>query len=629
MTTNTLVHPVRGAGASALSRAERRSRLRLLLLLACAYGVIGALLALPAHAELRDYTVRWLPSPSQGVEGYELAVGTSSGSYESTFDLGLPEPQGGELHFDMQLEGSIDLHLALRAYGGEAVSEYSNEIVVAAVAEPGEPAPPTFGVSSIEGITGVVSGPIVVFAETFGPAESVQFLLDGVSYRIENVAPWALAGDGGEPGTENAFDTTSLADGEHTLTAIAYAADSAAGAASEPVTVTFHVDNSSNPPTPEPPTPEPPTPTPTPPTDPGPVAGPEGAVAGLYATDAGDIVALRVDGSTSTLTTNPLAAAGDMRPVWCDLDGDEDRDLVIGFGPGSGGQVLILMIEDQAVVDEEVLVTAWAKYNEKNGETYPGCGDIDGDQRNELAIGLGGGSLATVAMHDDRDSGFQPFMGNPNAKLRTMPGLLTLGLDYLRGGAAKPVLADVDGDGYDEIVVGRTAGGRGTVSILDDARNDMQVIWKLRRSDGLLEVVPDDAYQAANGATQVAAGDIDGDGYAEIVVGTGTEGGNRLFVYDDAQRNFKVLADSSNGLELGHASDAATGILVPSLADVDGDGLPEIALGLGEAGSGTVQVLDDMLTDFAPLAWTGDASGMVAAPEADVKIESALEPSPE
>lgn len=575
-----------------------------------------------AEAELRDYTVRWLPSPSPGVEGYELSVGTASGDYGSTFDLGLPAQQNGEFRFAMELEGSIDLHLALRAYGGDLISPFSNEIVVPRLEASPDPANPTFGVSAIQGITGVVSGQVVVSAETFGPAESVKFLIDGVSYRIENVAPWSLGGDAGEPGTENAFDTNTLVDGEHTITAVAYSQDAASGLESAALSVTFHVDNS----LPVDPTPVPPTPTPDPDPAPGPVDGPEGAVAGLFGTSEGDIVALRVDGSTTVLTRNPLAAAGDLRPVWCDLDGDEDRDLVVGFGPGSGAHVLVLMMEDLTVVEEQSIRTAWSTYQTRNGETYPGCGDLDGDDRNELVIGLGAGSAVSMMMLDDRDSGFRRIKVGYRGRLLSLPSILTLGMEYAQNGASKPVLGDIDGDGLDEIVVGRSEGGRGTVSVMDDAQHDFQIMAQLRDAIGLLEVVPDVEYQQSDGSTEVAVGDVDGDGLAEIVVGTGASGGSRLYVYDDAERGFEALADSASGLEFGHAaSGTLSGVLEPSLGDIDGDGLPEVALGFGEGGEGRIQLLDDLLTNFAPLFWTGDDQGIVVAPAGTGTVSSALE----
>ena len=99
---------------------------------ALGWAAIGLLLPLASRAGLRDYTVRWLPSASPGVAGYELSVGTSSGDYSLTFDLGLPQAGPDSLEYMMEFEDSVDLHLALRAYdGNQLYSGFSNEIVVA------------------------------------------------------------------------------------------------------------------------------------------------------------------------------------------------------------------------------------------------------------------------------------------------------------------------------------------------------------------------------------------------------------------------------------------------------------------------------------------------------------------
>lgn len=584
-----------------------------------------------AQAALRDHTVRWLPSPSQGVEGYELSVATTSGQGETVIDLGSPAVQSGEMQLAVELEDSVDLRLRMRAYGGGLYSDFSNDVVLPAAAST-----PSYGIVRIGGATGVVSGDIVVVAETFGSPASVAFALDGVAYRVENVPPFALEGDGGSPGTENPFDTTKLTDGDHILVATAYSDSNASGVASDPLSVVFAVDNAVAP-APDPdPTPDP-TPDPDPISDPIPPVGPEGAVAGVFATPDGDIHALHVDGSSRVLTSSPLAAAGDLRPTWCDVDGDTDRDLIIGFGSSSDAQILVLTMQDGIATASTTIQGAQSRYLRRNGETFPSCGDIDGDGRNEIVVGLGAGGWASVSLLDDQQHGFAPIkIGSGRARkksvVRTLPDADLLGLDYLDAGEAKPVVADVDGDGFDEIIVGRSAGGRGTISIIDDARHDYRVLEHPALDRGMLEVVRDTAYREADGATSVAAADVDGDGIAEIVVGTGPKQGARIYVLDDANAGFALLESGGRSADFDHPGyDVAQGPLVPSLADIDEDGLPELVIGFGAGGGeGAVQLLDDLLTGFAPLIWTGDAQGIVeTSPDfASKRVSPSLEAAP-
>ena len=65
---------------------------------------------------------------------------------------------------------------------------------------------------------------------------SVDFLLDGRSYLLENSGPYALAGNNG---TDYASWTPTL--GQHTLTAIAYSGSNRTGTASPAYTIAFTV----------------------------------------------------------------------------------------------------------------------------------------------------------------------------------------------------------------------------------------------------------------------------------------------------------------------------------------------------------------------------------------------------
>ena len=68
-------------------------------------------------------------------------------------------------------------------------------------------------------------------------AESVLFLLDGVRHQMERNSPWDFAGGGTD--TANTFDSASIANGEHTITA---RVEMSGGGTAE-VSADFIVDN--------------------------------------------------------------------------------------------------------------------------------------------------------------------------------------------------------------------------------------------------------------------------------------------------------------------------------------------------------------------------------------------------
>jgi len=193
------------------------------------------------HAALRAVTVRWNPSTSEGVVSYVLGVGTSYRSYTSQITLTNPSVFDEVWSRIVQLDDSADQHLALRAVGADGqYSNYSNEIVIEGSGG-GDP-DPGFGVTSLQGIPAVASGEIFAEALVDSGTESVEFRLDGVFFRIENAAPYGFNSDDG-PGALIGWDTGSVADGFHTISATGYSQDDAGGEMGRTVTVSFEVSN--------------------------------------------------------------------------------------------------------------------------------------------------------------------------------------------------------------------------------------------------------------------------------------------------------------------------------------------------------------------------------------------------
>lgn len=110
-------------------------------------------------------------------------------------------------------------------------------------------------------------------------------------------------------------------------------------------------------------------------------------------------------------------------------------------------------------------------------------------------------------------------------------------------------------------------------------------------------------YNAANGETFVAAGDLDGDGSAEIVAGLGIRGGGYLHIFDDADREFAGYAWRRTSW-IAYADDTTRGQVYPAVGDLDADGRAEIVLGLSPHPlGGWFEILDDNGANNALLGW--------------------------
>ncbi len=259
--------------------------------------------------------------------------------------------------------------------------------------------------------------------------------------------------------------------------------------------------------------------------------------------------------------------------------------LLLGLGRGGNGRAESLT---GAWAHEAWLSQGWTAYNAANGAMTPACGDLDGDGVDEIVCGLGAYTSAGgwVAIFEGGTYAFSRWIR------------LDWSAYNAANGETRPAVGDFDGDGRAEIALGiatHTASG-GWVYLYDDASADYRFLRTLR--------LPWSAYNAANGSTRPAAGDIDGDGRDELVVGLGSYPGQGGWsaVFEDATGGYAlrqwVRIDWS-------AYNTANGEVRPACGNLDGDAAEEIVLGIGRhtAAGGYARVVDDAGAAYAKLGW--------------------------
>ena len=224
-------------------------------------------------------------------------------------------------------------------------------------------------------------------------------------------------------------------------------------------------------------------------------------------------------------------------------------DIVVGVGPGGpGGHVKVF---DGASVSEVSSFLSFAQ--EFTGGVDVSTGDVDGDGIADIVVGALGGSSHVKA-----------FRGTDLAELQSF-----LAFGGFIGGV-HVAAGDVNGDGHADIVVGAGPGGGPQVKVFDGGSGSV--------ISSFFAFAP-----AFTGGIDVATGDVDGDGIADIVVGAlGGSSHVKAFRVSDLVelRSFIAFEGFAGGVNV-------------AAGDVNGDGQADIVVGSGPGGpGGHVRVFD-------------------------------------
>jgi trimeric autotransporter adhesin len=207
-------------------------------------------------------------------------------------------------------------------------------------------------------------------------------------------------------------------------------------------------------------------------------------------------------------TVSPFGGTftGGVRTAAADFTGDGVADLVVGTGPGVATLVRVL----DGVTQAELFSVAPFEATFTGG-VFVSAGDVNGDGKADLVItpDQGGGPRVRV------------FTGNGFAQLADFFGIAD---PNFRGGARSAV-GDVNGDGVGDLVVAAGFQGGPRIATFDG---------KSLGGGQTPRVLFNDFFafeQTLRNGTFVAAGDVDGDGFADVVAGGGPGGGPRVTVF--------------------------------------------------------------------------------------------------
>lgn len=294
-----------------------------------------------------------------------------------------------------------------------------------------------------------------------------------------------------------------------------------------------------------------------------------------------------------------------------DLSGDGVPDVVVGVpraGMGQRGAVRVFSGADGSLLRQVPGRAA----SERFGEALALLGDLDGDGLAEFAVGAPGDDRAAT------DAGsVRIHSGASGVQLATLFGD-SPGEEF---GAVLANAGDVDQDGRDELFVGVP---RGELGVTDSGKALL-----VSGADGaVLRTLAGDAAGDSFGRAVAGAGDLDGDGGIDLLVGA--PGGRYVRAFSGASGAVLWSATRSHPEQSSFAytmipEKARFGWAVCALADQDGDGQRDVAVGYPESSSlwilsGTSGQTLALYTSAA-LGWNGESHfaylGFALAPLGD------------
>ena len=289
-----------------------------------------------------------------------------------------------------------------------------------------------------------------------------------------------------------------------------------------------------------------------------------------------------------------------------DVNGDGYSDVIVGAdrydsGQSDEGRAFVYLGSASGLAT----IAAWSddsdQANSYFGRSVATAGDVNGDGYSDVIVG--------AYSHDNDHGRVFVYLGSATGLATT--AAWSAGGDQLSGafGISVSTAGDVNGDGYSDIIVGasgydidQTSEGRAFLYLGSAAGLGSGAVWTAEGNQ----------LYAHFGDSVSTAGDVNGDGYSDVIVGAHS--------WRDAVGRAYVYLGSATGLGVSAVwtaesdqSNSDFGISVASAGDVNGDGFSDVVVGAsfydnGQSQEGRAFVYLGSASGLATnAAWTGES----------------------
>jgi hypothetical protein len=261
-----------------------------------------------------------------------------------------------------------------------------------------------------------------------------------------------------------------------------------------------------------------------------------------------------------------------------DVNADAYGDVIVGAPQFSNGQTNEgLAFVYQGSVSGLVTTPAWIAESNQSDALFAysvaGAGDVNGDGYSDVIVG------ARLYDNGQTDEGREyAYYGSAAGLSVAANWIVESNQSSATLGFAVAAAGDINGDGFADVIV--------SADLYDNGQSDEGRAFVYRGSAAGLESSPvwtaeSDQALATFGFSVAGAGDVNGDGFSDVIVGAE--------LYDNPETNegrAYLYLGGSNGLAIGpswsaesNQANALFGYSVASAGDVNGDGCSDVIVG--------------------------------------------------
>ena len=308
----------------------------------------------------------------------------------------------------------------------------------------------------------------------------------------------------------------------------------------------------------------------------------------------------------ATIFTGP---PGSLRSAWSvscagDVNGDGFSDIITGHylgnigGPIEEGTAFVYLGSPTGVNTTPSTIIESGQANAWLGRSVAGAGDVNGDGYADVVVGA-----VTFTNGQALEGAAFLYLGSPTGISNAFHRRYELDLSGANVGECVATAGDVNGDGFSDIIVGsENYGGSllGAATIYHGGTENTALTpsaqWTYSQSNALA------------GWCVAHAGDLNGDGYSDVAIGakdasSGQPGEGLVYVHYGSTTGIGTIPDLTLQINV---PGAGFGACVNTAGDVNGDGYADLAVGAPlAAGAGRVDVFMGGPGGLSPVpAWT-------------------------